>query len=203
MSGLRNAFGKYLGNRALIDITNIDVQYVINEMRKEGRAVSSMRDALGRMRDCMEAAMHNMLIPNNPCFAIQVPWENRQVRRRFLSREEQRTFLKAAENSWYKEMFYIMFLTGMRIGEIGGVKWGDIDFKQKRINIKRSLSCQYEYGEKKLRLTEPKTHNSYRSIPFFGEDEEMLLAQREKIEAQKKVLGADGEETGNLRIWCL
>lgn len=137
----------------------------------------------------MEAAKHNMLIPSNPCFAIRVPWDNKQVRRRFLSKEEQRIFLKAAENNWYKEMFYVMFLTGMRIGEVGGLKWSDIDFKQKRINIKRSLSCQYEYGEKKLRLTEPKTHNSYRSIPFFGEAEEMLLAQKEKVKAQKKLLG--------------
>ena len=137
----RNTFGKHLGNRALIDITNIDVQHVINEMREEGRAASSMRDALGRMRDCMEAAKHNMLIPNNPCFSIRVPWDNKQIRRRFLSKEEQKIFLKAAENNWYKEMFYIMFLSGMRIGEVGGLKWSDIDFKQKRINIKRSLSC--------------------------------------------------------------
>ena len=185
----RNTFGKHLGNRALIDITNIDVQHVINQMREEGRAASSMRDALGRMRDCMEAAKHNMLIPNNPCFSIRVPWDNKQIRRRFLSKEEQKLFLKAAENNWYKEMFYIMFLSGMRIGEVGGLKWSDIDFKQKRINIKRSLSCQYEYGEKKLRLSSPKTHNSYRSIPFFGEAEEMLLAQQEKVKAKKRALG--------------
>lgn len=62
----RNTFGKHLGNRALIDITNIDVQHVINEMREEGQAASSMRDALGRMRDCMEAALqydHRYLHP--------------------------------------------------------------------------------------------------------------------------------------------
>ena len=40
--------------------------------------------------------------------------------RRFLSREEQNTFLKTVEHSWYKEMFYLMFLTGMRIGDAYG-----------------------------------------------------------------------------------
>ncbi len=69
--------------------------------------------------------------------------------------------------NWYKEMFYIMFLTGMRSGEVGGLMWKDIDFENKCLHIKRSLSCQYEYGEKILRLTTPKTHNSYWKIPFF------------------------------------
>lgn len=184
-----NTFGRYLGDRRLIDITNIDIQNVINQMKREGRATSSMRDALGRMRDCMEAARNNLLIPSNPCFAINVPWENRKVRRRFLSKEEQTKFLLAVEHNWYKEMFYTMFLTGMRIGEVGGLMWKDIDFDAKYIYINRSLSCQYENGKKMLRLTEPKTHNSYRKIPFFGEVEQILLAQKKKQKELKKALG--------------
>lgn len=184
-----NTFGKYLGDMRIIDITNIDVQNVINKLKNEGKATSTMRDALGRMRDCMESAKNNMLIPINPCFEINVPWENKQVIRRFLSKEEQTQFLKAVEHNWYKEMFYIMFLTGMRIGEVGGLMWSDIDFENKCIYINRSLSCQYEYGNKMLRLTEPKTHNSYRKIPFFGEAEEMYRSQQRKVMALKKTLG--------------
>ncbi len=192
-----NTFGKYLGDMRIVDITNIDVQNVINKLKSEGKATSTMRDALGRMRDCMESAKNNMLIPINPCFEINVPWENKQVTRRFLSKEEQTKFLKAVEHNWYKEMFYIMFLTGMRIGEVGGLMWSDIDFDNKCIHINRSLSCQYEYGNKMLRLTEPKTHNSYRKIPFFGEAEEMYRAQQNKVKTLKNTLGkrwrAEGE----------
>lgn len=35
---------------------NIDVQNVITQMNKEGKAASTMREALGRMRECMESA---------------------------------------------------------------------------------------------------------------------------------------------------
>lgn len=185
-----NSYGKYLGDRRLIDITNIDIQNVINKMRDEGKANSTMRDALGRMRDCMESAKNNMIIPINPCFEIKVPWENKQIERRFLSKEEQNKFLKAVDHNWYKEMFYIMFLTGMRIGEVGGLMWSDIDFENKCIHINRSLSCQYEYGNKMLRLVEPKTHNSYRTIPFFGEAEEMYRAQQKKVKNLKRTLGS-------------
>ncbi len=47
-----------------------------------------MREALGRMRECMESARNNQILSINPCFEISVPWENRQVTRRFLSRDE-------------------------------------------------------------------------------------------------------------------
>ena len=195
-----NSYGKYLGDKRLIDITNIDIQSVINIMRKEGKATATMRDALGRMRDCMESAKNNMLIQINPCFEIKVPWENKQIERRFLYKDEQNRFLKAVEHNWYKEMFYIVFLTGMRIGEVGGLMWSDIDFENKCIHINRSLSCQYEYGNKMLRLTEPKTHNSYRKIPFFGEAEEMYRAQQRKSKSFKRHSGQDGEQKKDMRI---
>lgn len=192
-----NTFGNLIGTMKVVDIRNIDIQEAINAMQKEGRASSSMRDALGRVRDCLESAKHNRIISENPCFEISVPWENKQVLRRFLSVEEQNLFLQTVENNWYKEMFYIMFLTGMRIGEVGGLKWCDVDFENECIHINQSLSCNYEKGVKKMCLTTPKTHNSYRKIPFMGEAKEMFLAQKKKQDKIKRELGkryrSDGE----------
>lgn len=193
----RTTFGRLIGDMKVADIRNMDIQDVINTLQNEGKARSTMRDALGRVRDCLESAKRNRIISENPCFDIVVPWENKTKERRFLSQEEQNKFLKQVENNWYKEMFYVMFLTGMRIGEVGGLKWEDVDFKNKCININRSLSCEYHEGVKTIRLTTPKTHNSYRKIPFMGEAEEMLLAQKKKQDKLKKELGkryrSDGE----------
>lgn len=193
----RANFGRLIGSMKVAEIRNMDIQDVINTMQREGKATSSMRDALGRVRECLESAKNNRIISENPCFDITVPWENVAKERRFLSQNEQNRFLLQVENNWYKEMFYIMFLTGMRIGEVGGLKWEDVDFKNKCININRSLSCQYESGVKTVRLTTPKTHNSYRKIPFMGEAEEMFLSQKKKQEKIKKELGkryrSDGE----------
>ena len=191
-----NTFGKAIGNMKVTDIRNLDIQRVINDMNKQGRASSSMRDALGRVRECLESAKNNRIIDINPCFEINVPWENKTAERRFLSMAEQTRFLQEVEHNWYKEMFYIMFLTGMRIGEVGGLKWEDIDWNKKCINIQRSLSCQYENGVKTMRLTKPKTHNSYRSIPFMAETEEILLSQKEKQNRQKKAYGNRWRSSG-------
>lgn len=184
-----NNFGTAIGNMKVTDITNLDIQRVINEMAGKGLATSTMREALGRVRECLESAKNNRIIDINPCFEIIVPWKNKNVEKCFLSMQQQQRFLQEINNTWYKEMFHVMFLTGLRIGEVGGLKWEDIDWSKKQINVKRSLCCQYEYGVKTLRLTEPKTPNSYRSIPFMGNVEEMLLSQQLKQKKQKELYG--------------
>ena len=186
-----NIFGNTLGDKKVAEINNIDIQSVINSMRDNGRAASSMRTALSTIRECLESAKNNRIIQVNPCFDIKVYWENKTTLRRFLSKEEQDLFLNKSKNNgdWYYEMFYIMLHTGMRIGEVGGLKWEDVDFKNKCIHINRSLSCQYEKGKKIMRLTTPKTHNSYREIPFMGEVEEMLKSQYKKQQTYKENLG--------------
>ena len=186
-----NIFGNTLGDKKVTEINNIDIQSVINSMRDNGRAASSMRTALSTIRECLESAKNNRIIQINPCFDIKVYWENKTTLRRFLSKEEQELFLNKSKNNgdWYYEMFYIMLHTGMRIGEVGGLKWEDVDFKNKCIHINRSLSCQYEKGKKIMRLTTPKTHNSYREIPFMGEVENMFNAQYKKQQTYKENLG--------------
>ena len=64
--------------------------------------------------------------------------------------------LDEVEDSWYKEMFYFMCLTGVRVGELGGLKWSDIDFEKKVICINRSLSCSYCNGVKREILVSPR-----------------------------------------------
>lgn len=187
----RNTFGIRIGNKKIVDILNLDIQTVINELVQENKSTSTMRSALGNVRECLESAKNNRIIEINPCFDIIIPWERKAVLRRFLTKEEQKIFLDRVNfrSDWYLEMFHIMFNSGMRIGEVGGLKWQDIDFKNKCININQSLSCQYEDGVKRLYLTTPKTHNSYRKIPFMGNVEEMLLRQKEKQRKVKKQLG--------------
>ena len=88
----RANFGRLIGNMKVTEIRNMDIQDVINTMQREGKATSSMRDALGRVRECLESAKNNRIISENPCFDITVPWENVTKKRRFLSQEEQNRF---------------------------------------------------------------------------------------------------------------
>lgn len=189
-NSFKRTFGFYIGTMRLRDIKPLDVQQAVNAMEKAGFSNSSMRDALGRLRECMEFAIGNQLITYNPCLIVEVPWVYKQSKEEIaLTQEEQNAMLDEVEDSWYKEMFYFLCLTGVRVGELGGLKWEDIDFNKKVISIRRSLSCTYCNGEKKEILTTPKTVNSMRDIPFIGEMEEILISQREKQNKLRKELG--------------
>lgn len=197
-----NFYGNRMGQKPLKDIRQIHIQNVISELIDLGRAPSSIREATGILQNCLDGAVANGLIAGNPANGVVVP-KSGKVTRRVLTREEQKIFLDFVHrtHSWYEELYLILFLTGIRIGEAGGLQWNDIDFVNKFIHINRSLAWQYKDGQKQLFLTEPKTANSYRAIPFFGETKDVLLAQKEKMERLKKQMGTRwgiSEEFGNL-----
>lgn len=184
----KSTFGKKIGHRKIRDLKNLDFQLALNELLETDIAVSSIREALGRVTACLASAMNNGLIHTNPCYDIVVPWEPEEPLRRYFTVEEQNRFLQVARTTWYWEMFYVMFCTGLRIGEVGGLKWDDVDFGNKCFHINQALQCDYVDGVKTMEFTTLKTPNSYRTIPFMGGVEDILKTQKEKQEKEKKRL---------------
>lgn len=185
-----NYFGGRIGRKQLRDLRQLHIQTVIAELLEAGRTAKSIREAVGILRGCIEAAQANGLIMLNPVVGVIIP-ESEPVKQRVLSMYEQKLFVKYLEDtdSWYTEMYKIMLLTGMRIGEIGGLLWEDIDFEKEIIYVKRSLCYDYLDGVKQLYLTTPKTNHSTRSIPFFGETKPVLKHQLEKVKQKRKNMG--------------
>lgn len=195
----KRTFGFYIGTMKLKDIKPMDVQKALNAMEKERISNSAMREALGRLRECMEFAVGNQYINVNPCLIVEVPWTFKKAKEEIaLTQEEQNALLNEVEDSWYKELFYFMCLTGVRVGELGGLKWSDIDYTNKTISIQRSLSCSYYNGKKREMLVAPKTVNSTRQIPFIGEMEEILKSQKKKQTALRAELGERWRGKGEL-----
>lgn len=194
----KNYFGCYIGKMKMKDILSGDVQKVINLHHEDGKADSTIRSALSLVQQCFERAKYDGAIPQNPCYDLTVSWEKEANDKlwRFLSKDERIKFLEWVTDSWYKEMFYFMLCTGVRVGELGALKWDDIDFKKKCVHVKQSLSCSYIEGEKNMMLTKPKTPNSVRDIPFMGECEEMLKSQQKKVQKLKKQLGDRWRSSG-------
>ncbi len=195
-SRFKRTFGKKLGNTEISKITNIMVQEAINALL-EDIASSTIKDAFSVFHQSIISAKNHGFITEDPCFEIIIPLSEKPVKRRFLSEDEEEEFLKAAKESWYYEMFVVMFNTGLRVGEVGGLKWSDIDFSKRKINISRQLMCQYELGEKKIKLTPTKTVNSNRSIPFFNDVDEKLISFKRKQSSRKKEIGSRWRESEN------
>ncbi len=197
-----NYYGVRIGAKPLSDIRQLHVQTAIADMLEAGRTSKSVREATGILQNCVEAAIANGLMTLNPVVGVIVP-KCEKVERRVLTVDEQNIFVDYLERtkSWYEEMYKFMLLTGMRVGEVGGLQWEDIDFTNKFIYVKRTLSYQYEDGIKTMQLTSPKTENSVRKVPFFGETQGILERQFNKVKSKRLELGdrwRQPEELGNL-----
>lgn len=195
----KKTFGFYMGSMKVTEITPMDVQCAVNAMESVQMPQKTMREGLGTLRSCLDFAIANGIITTNPTLAIELPWCFKMATEGIaLTQQEQDIFLDAAEDSWYKELFYCMFATGMRVGEIGGLRWSDIDFEKKEFFIQRALCCNYKDGIKTIKMIPPKTTNSVRKIPFMGGIEMMLLSLKKKQRDRKKELRERWREEGEM-----
>ena len=187
---IKNTYYAILGDKKMELISQLNIQDATNELTEKGYKDRSIKEALGIMRECLDIAVVNHIINTNPCISIKIKDNNEAAsERRVLAKWEQKLFLDEVKNDYYNEAYQILLLTGMRIGEFSGLQWRDIDFEEKVIRINRSLSSGYVNGKKIEELTTPKTSNSYREIPFFGETEKLFISWRSKQAIYKNKLG--------------
>ena len=188
---VKNTFVKILGQKRIADISQMDVQKAANQLLDDGYSIKLIRDSLYGLRDCFDSAITNNILRLNPVKDVNVNDGNVAAKeRRVLSHWEQDVFLASVSGTFYEELYRIMLLTGMRIGEVSALQWDDVDFDKKRIHIRHSMMTGYIDGRKILELTSPKTLNSYRDIPFFGDAEHMFESWKSKQSERKERLGS-------------
>ena len=106
-----------------------------------------------------------------------------QERKEALTEEDQRIFLDAAKSSRYYPLYRLATLTGMRIGEILGLQWKDIDFGAGEIHITHTMCYVSGRGQY---LDTPKSVASRRIIPMEKDGEIFLLLKDWKKEQMKQ-----------------
>lgn len=102
-----------------------------------------------------------------------------------LTIEETDIFLEVAQGYRYFNTFSLALETGMRIGELLGLKWSDVDFENRTIYVNRTLvyvTCKDEqnpkYGKKINEFHEPKTEKGKRKIPMTLKAYQILKRQK-------------------------
>lgn len=76
----------------------------------------------------------------------------------FWEPEEYKKFIDVIISQEDRAFFSMLYLCGLRLGEISGLTWNDIDFNES------SLSINKQYNNHTLSITTPKTLNSYRVV---------------------------------------
>ena len=173
----------FIGGMLIHDIKPLHCQNVLNEMASS-YATSVIEQSRLVMFMIFDSAVENEFLAKNPV-TKSVKCENgKKVKKmRALTIEEQKSFLKAVKGTSNYNQYALVLQTGLRTGEMIGLRWSDIDFKEKVIHVRRTMEYRYSLGE--WRTGEPKTKNGIRDIPLTQEAVEILENQKEKLKKIK------------------
>ncbi len=111
-----------------------------------------------------------------------------------LSAPEARVLLEAARDNRLEALYVLAVHTGMRRGELLGLKWEDVDLDSSTIRVRRTLT-RVENG-RRLALGEPKTKKSRRTVRLTPRAVEALRCHRARQAEEKLKTGGIYEDQG-------
>lgn len=172
------------GNKQLRDIRTDNIQRFYNRM-----AIKYSRNTLEVCRAILNGvfkqAIRNEVIQKNPVTNAVLPKGKKKKAVEAMTEEEQSIFLKYARDSSFFPLFELALATGMRSGEIRGLRWEDVNFEQKTIYI----TCTLIQHENIYYLVSPKTESSEREIPMLDNVYRLLKKQKKKQMEERIELG--------------
>lgn len=162
---------------ALDKLKPIDIQRYYNKLFKDGISSNIINNANKLLKQFLNYCVDCGYILKNPCDGkkVIVPKDNK-VRREdkalpVFSKEEMSKILNQKEDTKIRYIALISYATGLRRGEILGLKENDIDYKNNEIHIRRALVTTYIFDDqgnrhKETFLDDTKTYTSERDIPL-------------------------------------
>jgi integrase len=146
------------------------------------------------LHDALDRAVKWGLVARNVAEAVDPPKPDR-VEMHAWTIDEVRKFLDVAKESRYYIVFILAITTGMRKGEILGLRWSDVDLENARLYVKQTLT--YVKGEPVF--LEPKTDKGKRLVALPPDVVDVLRKHR-KNQAQEKLLFGPGYEESGLVV---
>lgn len=150
-----------LGNHKLNKITNIVVQDFYNSLINEGAKPSTAKKITETLGNCLRYAYKNKLIYTIPIDIERVPIETANVE--FWNKEEMNFFLNTIKDTYLYTPIFIDVLTGLRVSELCGLRWCDIDLDNNYLNVRHQI-INDKINHRLVFTDKLKTQTSYRKI---------------------------------------
>lgn len=178
------------GKRRIKKIVKSDIKKFYNHLLDERcLSISAIETVQNVLRQVFEMALEDGYLKVNP--AVNLFREFKASRnfdtekRTALEKDEQELFINFLKNNvnynhWYP-IFAVMLGTGMRVGEVTGLRWCDIDFEKNTVSVNHTL-VNYSQGKGKgniFAVNPPKTRSGVRTIPMLPEVRQAFLQEKQ------------------------
>ena len=177
-----------IGKLPLEKLTSLELQRLYKKLLEKGRidrteskrqpkglSPKTVRNIHQIIASAMKLAKEQRLITTDPTEGCALPkLEHREMKT--LPIEQMDSFLREARDSGVFEMYYVELATGLRRGQLLGLKWEDIDFEHDNLQVKRQIARINDEIVKAHR----KSKNAYRTLPQAEDTIQVLKQQRKK-----------------------
>jgi integrase len=172
----KNHITPYLGKLRLIDLRPDHIQKRYNQMAKEGYGPRTVQLVHAVLRRSLGKAVKLRLISRNPAKAVTPP-KSIPKEMKFLDEKQiQQLLSTAGENKDHLyALYFLAIATGMRQGELLGLKWADLNWETGKLQVIRQLTRAKRGG---FEFTQPKTKAGQRTIQLSKEVLEVLKEHR-------------------------
>ncbi|HUF39791.1 MAG TPA: site-specific integrase, partial [Anaerolineales bacterium] len=166
-----------LGNLKLVNLKPADIQSLYNGMIRDGSSRRMVQITHSVIHRALNHALKLGIVPRNAASATTPP-RPRPTEMKFLDENEAQQFLLtvASLDDPFYPLYYLAIATGMRQGEMIALKWSDVDWSQKTMQVKRQLIKKKGGG---FEFATPKTRAGTRTVDL-GEGSIRVLQEHRR-----------------------
>lgn len=178
-----------LGRVTLARLSPTDVQRMVNRVLEAGLSPTTAHHAHAVLRRALRDAVAAELVGRNVAAMVKPPpmaFHEMQT----LDADQARAFLAAATGDRWEALWLLAVTTGMRQGELLGLRWSDVDLDRGVLHVAGNLSR----GPSGLEITRPKTHRSRRPIRLSQAPTDALRRHKAAQAAERLQAGAAWED---------
>lgn len=175
-----------IGSKLLTEVKPVHCQKIFSDIAEEGYKTTTIYQTRITLFNMLEFAKENDVLIVNPCKkSLKSNMGKPSEKKEALTIDVQKKFLGAVVGYSYENQYRFVLQTGLRTGEMIGLKWSDIDFKNRTMKIERTMEYRYKVGE--WRIGPPKSQSGYRTVPLTEEAVRILENQRKKNHSLKRI----------------
>ena len=179
-----------LGRMLIQDIRPVHILRMYSAIQEGGTGARTLQLVHTVLHNAFDQAVREGTVLRNPIDAVKRPrWEHKEFKT--FTEDEVRQFLLATAGHRYEALFYLALTTGMREGELLGLKWSDLDWSKGVLNIQRQLQ---RIEHKGLFFVSPKTRAGRRQIKLGQGMLDRLAEHRKRQELERVEAGSRWQE---------
>ncbi len=174
----------------------LDGDHDATHTRRRARPVSPLtaRHIRATLRAALADAAREGLVGRNAASDARPPYSpHRPIS--YLSAPDVRRLLEATHDDEYGPIYALAASTGLRLGELLGLGWADVDLSAGTLTVRRSLARTVDDT---WALGEPKSARSRRTIPLPSTAADALRRQRDRQDAAREAAGSAWQDRDGL-----